>query len=772
MRPRTLATTCALVAAALVTPARAVIPETIPDIPVLGAMPVMGGGLRTTPGEAVTPAPKTVDGRIDDWTGTASRLGGTGYYSRGEYVWQDYVMDDWGADDGQDAARTQHTDAATEAEPRAFRTEALAQAAGDQFDAPGPETVSAQVHYGDVEKDAHGDQADIEEVRVAADAERLYFLVRTVGMTSGDTTAVFVGLRLGDADLSFVATPGGVRGYVYSGAPAMCVTVCTDFDVAVDPGSGSDAYRNAFEISVDRAFLDALGPPVSALAVGSGIADGLGLAQLRQGDAQSDLVDVLQVESRPSIWMDHDQALALHAGDVDRWLIPVDLSKLESGYDETFEPLPGYYERIYVSDSPVNREVESNSYFQGAFQHYGLYLPTTYRPGRLHPATWWTHYRGGHAHDAAAWVPGLIRQLGEQMGNIVITPGARGTSSWYVGRGHEDFLEAWDDAMTSFPIDPDRVYLSGYSMGGFASWLLGFLYPDRWAGAFPTAGPPTQGLWDGLGLVTTGTNDGRPQAQLTFNILENARNVPYAIYHGTNDELVPYSGIARMASRFAELGYRFRLYTFPGAEHYTLAIYDEWTEAARYLNGFRRDPNPARVTYKVWPALEQAVEQVQAPEGAGLDYSFDGAYWVDALHLRAGDASDVTAVGSFDATTYGRGVEEVIGVPEAGTAGQVMPHVMTGSRWHHAGRIPPRNEFEVALGNIDLGTLDLARMGISSVEQITARVTTDGPTTLTLTGRWLEEPTVSGAGVTAVVDGTTTLRITFPTGATTVTIAP
>ena len=115
--------------------------------------------------------------------------------------------------------------------------------------------------------------------------------------------------------------------------------------------------------------------------------------------------------------------------------------------------------------------------------------------------------------------------------------------------------------------------------------------------------------------------------------------------------------------RFDELGYRNRLYLLLGQEHYSPLIVDEWSDPERYLNSFERDPNPARVTYKVWPALEHQVETVGTPEGATLDYAFDGAYWVDGLTVRSGDPAAPGTTGTFDATTHGRGVPTYLTVP-------------------------------------------------------------------------------------------------------------
>jgi hypothetical protein len=54
--------------------------------------------------------------------------------------------------------------------------------------------------------------------------------------------------------------------------------------------------------------------------------------------------------------------------------------------------------------------------------------------------------------------------------------------------GEIDTLEALEHAMSQYPIDPKRVAIRGFSMGGAAAWHLAVHYPDRWFAATPGAG--------------------------------------------------------------------------------------------------------------------------------------------------------------------------------------------------------------------------------------------------------------------------------------------
>ncbi|MBU6236487.1 MAG: prolyl oligopeptidase family serine peptidase [Planctomycetes bacterium] len=54
--------------------------------------------------------------------------------------------------------------------------------------------------------------------------------------------------------------------------------------------------------------------------------------------------------------------------------------------------------------------------------------------------------------------------------------------------GEIDTLEAIEHAMSEYAIDPNRIAIRGFSMGGAAAWHLAVHYPDRWFAANPGAG--------------------------------------------------------------------------------------------------------------------------------------------------------------------------------------------------------------------------------------------------------------------------------------------
>jgi hypothetical protein len=289
-------------------------------------------------------------------------------------------------------------------------------------------------------------------------------------------------------------------------------------------------------------------------------------------------------------------------------------------------------------------------------------------------------------------------------------------------------------------------------MGGWGSYLMSVLYPDRFAAAAPVAGPPTQGLVTGLDYpgcedlpCYTGTNDGRGKDQYTLRLLENALHVPIAILHGTDDELVPYSGAARQAARLVELNQRHRFYTYPGYEHYTHPVADQWAETARYLHQFERPENPSVVTYIRDTPFEKATEEVQSG-GATLDFDFGNAYWMSGLEV-----ADGASQARFDGQSFAIPQEPYIVAPDSTvpTAGQTGPYVVTGLQWidDPASEAPaPENAFDATLTGARAVTLDLSRMGLEP-DTANGTVSNDEPLTLGLNGDWVGAVFVSVDGV-------------------------
>jgi pimeloyl-ACP methyl ester carboxylesterase len=727
------------------------------NIPVLTADIPAGGGI-TTPLKPARDPGRTVDGHANDWTGRLPGFGGALMYSRGELVYEDHIFDAYGADNGQDAQRLAVEQPLQDAVPETYRVDPALEYVPEEFGVPtGPFTYST--HYGDLE---HQDQADLSQVRLGTDAGGdLWLLARTVTMNDAKpATALLVLL---DTRPGSTSREVGFGSGLTSSKADVALYFFGDKGVARDLASGSvtslpagsvatdaSGYANAVEARIPSSLVEGL----SGVAVAAGTPNAA-------GDGFVNIANVAFRTKEPSRdWWEQQQALALYAGSIDDFLASPDLAAMRAGRSERYRPTSGYHDRIFDSSPAISSEGGRN----GVLQHYGLYIPTSYSPDRPNPVQWWFHFRGGRAHIAAAVVPGVIKQMGEDAGSLVVTPDGRGSSTWYVGKGQVDFQEVWADVHKLVRIDRNREYIAGHSMGGWASWLLPILYPDRFAAAFPASGPPTQGLWAGCedDACFQSANDGRPRDEWTTPLLENLRWVPYVNYQGAADELVPVSGVTVQMEQMRSLGLRYRYYVFPHEEHYGPPIFDQWAEGVRYEHSFVRNPNPPSVTFIRSMPMEHAVEQVNSG-GVPLSFHFDSAFWVSGLEP-VDAARGVARVDARSLAIPSPVYDAVPDVVPPVSADQTDPSVEEGQAWApRAGSGPAaRNGFVATLSGARAVRLDLLRMRVKTLRRISGDVDTKSPLRLELLGKWRQpEATLDGAAVSVsrVADGVVAIEV-------------
>ena len=102
------------------------------------------------------------------------------------------------------------------------------------------------------------------------------------------------------------------------------------------------------------------------------------------------------------------------------------------------------------------------------------------------------------------------------------------TQHWWSYRSDGFVNGLIDDLCWKYPIDRNRVVLSGMSMGGFGTWNLGSRFSDRFCALAPLAG--------GLCMRDYETDELDERYKL---LLGNLRWLPSYFVHGNTDNLVP-----------------------------------------------------------------------------------------------------------------------------------------------------------------------------------------------------------------------------------------
>ena len=99
--------------------------------------------------------------------------------------------------------------------------------------------------------------------------------------------------------------------------------------------------------------------------------------------------------------------------------------------------------------------------------------------------------------------------------------------TWNTAFGERYLLTLIEIAKARYEIDPDRVYVMGFSMGGTGSWFLAGRHPDLLAGAIPAHGV----------LMAERVKKADPDAvgMVQHGFIPNVRNLPVYFYTGMKD---------------------------------------------------------------------------------------------------------------------------------------------------------------------------------------------------------------------------------------------
>lgn len=142
--------------------------------------------------------------------------------------------------------------------------------------------------------------------------------------------------------------------------------------------------------------------------------------------------------------------------------------------------------------------------------------------------------------------------------------------------GRLDALEVLNIAKERFKPNPQKIYLTGHSMGGHGTWFLGATYPDKWAAIAPSAGYPTLKSYGSAdGLVPDSSSVPMEQMLLragnqsdVIKLSSNYRPLGVYIYHGDADEVVPVTYARQMRQVLAGFHADMSYYEYPGGSHW------------------------------------------------------------------------------------------------------------------------------------------------------------------------------------------------------------
>ncbi len=178
---------------------------------------------------------------------------------------------------------------------------------------------------------------------------------------------------------------------------------------------------------------------------------------------------------------------------------------------------------------------------------YLLYLPENYNTSSKWPLLLFLHGSGERGEDiekVKVHGPPKLIANGKSFPFIVVSPQCPEGQLWSI----TDLDALLNEISENYKVDPDRIYVTGLSMGGFGTWELAIKYPNRFAAIAPVCG---------------GGN---------FRLVNELKNLPIWVFHGAKDNVVPLKSSQEMVDALEKAGGNAKFTVYPEAGH------DSWTE--------------------------------------------------------------------------------------------------------------------------------------------------------------------------------------------------
>ncbi len=185
----------------------------------------------------------------------------------------------------------------------------------------------------------------------------------------------------------------------------------------------------------------------------------------------------------------------------------------------------------------------------GLERRYLRYLPPEYAQSRGRwPLILFLHGAGERGSDPylpAIYGPPMQVMYGLSLPFILVAPQCPLNERW----SPASLAALLDQVERECAVDPDRIILTGVSMGGGGTWTLAMAQPERFAAIAPVCG------------------FGDPSRAATI------AQLPAWVFHGARDEVVPLSRSQEMVEALERAGGHVRFTIYPEAGH------DSWTPA-------------------------------------------------------------------------------------------------------------------------------------------------------------------------------------------------
>ena len=247
------------------------------------------------------------------------------------------------------------------------------------------------------------------------------------------------------------------------------------------------------------------------------------------------------------------------------------------------------------------------SRIDGSAQPYLLTVPDNYDPSakRTYRLDIFMHGRDDTVLEQQFMAKSLTGYTSKPFGpgadRFMLQPYGRYTNASRFA-GETDGLEAMASVQKNYPIDPNRIVMAGFSMGGASAWSYTVHYTDRWAAAAPGAGFSETEVFLRGALARQPQNAVQRTLWHMYDSTDyaiNTFNVPVVAYSGEIDQQ-KQAADAMAAAMLAE-ALKLEHIIGPNTAHsYEAGARQRLQDRLDEIVSAGRNPSPSEVRFTTW----------------------------------------------------------------------------------------------------------------------------------------------------------------------------
>ena len=197
---------------------------------------------------------------------------------------------------------------------------------------------------------------------------------------------------------------------------------------------------------------------------------------------------------------------------------------------------------------------------------YRVYVPKNRNPKKKIPVMLFLHGNGVNGTDNERHVSGIneiIYKHPDFFNFIIVFPQARQNTVW-LGDMMTQAVKALDKTVEEFNGDAKRLYLSGFSMGGYGVWTTAVIYPNKFAALVPVSGgivPPFELPQFIKTSLPMPINSILEASDSYISLAKSIGKTSVWIFHGNADKSVPVSESRKISEALEKNGNKNVIYT-------------------------------------------------------------------------------------------------------------------------------------------------------------------------------------------------------------------